>query len=79
MINAEEAGSISRANSDYDSVMENIYNIIRTACNKGEFHTVVRPGHEFKFTCMKELESHGFNVEDVKQGIYNTGDIEIRW
>lgn len=79
MINAEEARNISRTNSDYDQVMEDIYSIIRSACQQGDFHVVVKPGHEFKFTCIRELEQHGFHVENVKQGIYPTGDIEIRW
>lgn len=79
MINAEEARNIARQNSSYDCVMEGIYDAINKASIKGEFHIIVKPGHEFKFTCIRELEQHGFHVENVKQGIYPTGDIEIRW
>ena len=79
MINAEEARNIARANSNYDSVMKGIYDTIAEASHKGEFHVVVSPVTGFKFTCMRELEQHGFTVENVMQGIYPTGKIEIKW
>ena len=79
MINAEEARKISRANRNYDMVMTSIYDAVRKAGQEGKFSVKVKPGYDFKFTCWKELELHGFKVEDVKQGIYPTGEIEIKW
>lgn len=78
-INAEEVRHIAKQNSDYIKVMAGIYNAIEKASQEGKFCVVLKPGYDFKFTCWNELESYGFKVEDVMQGIYPTGEIEIKW
>jgi len=79
MISAEEARNKAKEVSNFNEVLHGISEEIRKASEFGRFAVRVKVESTYKHTVIKTLEDYGYDVEIVTQGIYPTGEIDIRW
>ena len=79
MISAEEARKNAIERSNFNEVMDLISYKIKEASAGGLFKVRVKPESNYKHTVIKALEDNGYDVEIVLQGIYPTGELDIRW
>lgn len=79
MISVDEARAKAKKASNFNEVLQGISEEIGIASELGKFEVRVKVNYDYKHAVIKALEDYGYDVEIVLQGIYPTGEIDIRW